>query len=70
MTSRGVFIGLLYGLIGSAYLVYGKRQGETWVIFAGFILLIFPYFISNGRLTVLVGTLLMLLPIAKLNAWF
>jgi hypothetical protein len=70
VTSRGVYAGLLYGLIGSAYLVYGKRQGKTWVIFAGFILLIFPYVISNGLLTVLVGTLLMLLPIAKLNAWF
>jgi len=66
----GIFVGLFYGLIGSAYLVYGKRQGETWFIFADFILLIFPYFISNGLLTVLVGTLLMLLPIAKLNAWF
>lgn len=57
-------------MIGTAYLVYGKRQGETRFIFAGFILLIFPYVISNGLLTVLVGTLLMLLPIAKLNAWF
>ena len=66
----GVFAGLFYGLIGTAYLVYGKRQGESWFIFAGFILLIFPCFISNGLLTVLVGTLLMLLPIAKLNAWF
>lgn len=66
----GFVVGLLYGLIGSAYLVYGKRQGETWFIFAGFILLIFPYFISNGLLTVLVGTVLMLLPIARVNDWF
>jgi hypothetical protein len=45
----GFFASLFYGLIGSAYLVYGKRQGETWFIFAGFMLLFFPYFITNGR---------------------
>ncbi|MFM7394752.1 MAG: hypothetical protein ACKO22_10420 [Cyanobium sp.] len=56
--------------MGSAYLVYVKRQGETWVIFAGFILLIFPYVFSNGRLTVLVGTLLLLLPLAERNDCF
>ncbi|MCS5693254.1 hypothetical protein NZK33_14860 [Cyanobium sp. FGCU-6] len=66
----GVVVGLLYGLIGSAYLVYGKRQGDTWFIFVGFTLLIFPYFITNALLAVLVGTALMLFPIARLNGWF
>lgn len=66
----GFFTSLFFGLIGSAYLVYGKRQGETWFIFIGFVLLIFPYFITNDLLTMLVGTLLMLFPIAKLKGWF
>ena len=57
-------------MIGSAYLALGKRQGETGFIFTGIILLILPCVISNGLLTVLVSTLLMLLPIAKRNDWF
>ena len=66
----GLFVSLLFGLIGSAYLVYGKRQGETWFIFTGFVMLIFPYFLSNVALSLLVGTALMLFPVAKLNGWF
>ena len=61
---------LLFGAIGGAYLLYGKRQFEPWYIVIGAALIIYPYFISNPLLTLLVGALLILLPIAKQREWF
>ena len=65
-----LFLSILFGVIGSAYLLYGKRQGEAWFILAGFALIIFPYFVSGLLLTLLVGVLFLLFPIAKHNEWF
>ena len=65
-----LFVSILFGVVGSAYLVYGKRQGEVWFIVAGFALIIFPYFVSGVFLTLLVGAVLLVFPIAKRNEWF
>ncbi len=65
-----LLLGLVFGVIGSAYIVYGKRQHEPWFLVMGFALVIYPYFISSALLTILVGALLGLLPIAKHREWF
>ena len=65
-----LFLGILFGVVGSAYLLYGKRQGEAWFILTGFALIIFPYFVSGVLLTLFVGVLLFLFPIAKHNECF
>jgi hypothetical protein len=65
-----LFVGILFGVVGSAYLLYGKRQREAWFILTGFALIIFPYFVSGVFLTLLVGGVLLVFPIAKHNEWF
>lgn len=70
--SNGVTLlfGLVFGAIGSAYIIYGKRQVEAWYMVFGFALVVYPYFVSNALLTVLIGVLLVLAPIAKQREWF
>jgi len=65
-----LLLGLVFGVIGSAYIVYGKRQHKPWFLVIGFALIIYPYFISSAPLTILVGVILVLLPIAKHKEWF
>lgn len=54
--------GVLFGSIGMGYFVYGKRQRRGVALVAGMLLCVFPYFVSNTILIVLLGALFMALP--------
>ena len=54
--------GMLFGAAGIGFFVYGKRQQAIVPLFAGIALCVFPYFISNVYVLVLVGVALMALP--------
>ncbi|HED17723.1 MAG TPA: hypothetical protein ENI64_13035 [Gammaproteobacteria bacterium] len=60
---------ILFGSIGIAYLVYGRKQRHVLALVTGLLLIVFPYFISNVMLLVSLGVLLVALPyiISKLN---
>jgi len=45
----------VFGVIGLAYFVYGKKQNCFLPLFCGMGLMAFPYFISNTVLLVVVG---------------
>ncbi len=60
-----LFLSLFIGLVGSAYILYGRRQYEPWFIACGFALVAYPYFVSSTLLTVIIGIALTLLPIAR-----
>jgi hypothetical protein len=64
-----LLFGIIFGAIGSAYIVYGRRQMEAWFFVSGFALIIYPYFVTNAFLTLLIGAVLMFLPIAKHREW-
>jgi len=64
-----LILGLIFGVIGSSYILYGRRQLEPWYIVSGFALVVYPYFFSNAFLILLIGTLLVLFPIAKGREW-
>jgi hypothetical protein len=64
-----LLLGLLFGIIGSAYLIYGKRSYEPWYIVTGFALIIYPYFVSGPLVTLLVGVALGIVPIARDRGW-
>lgn len=53
---------ILFGSIGMGYFVYGKKQQEALPLLAGIVLCIFPYFVSNVYIMVLVGIILTVLP--------
>lgn len=58
-----LFLSLVIGLVGSAYILYGRRQYEPWFIACGFALVAYPYFVTDTLITLLIGTVLVLLPI-------
>jgi hypothetical protein len=53
---------ILFGSIGMGYFVYGKKQQAALPLLAGIVLCIFPYFVSNVYIMVLVGIVLTVLP--------
>ena len=54
--------GVLFGSIGMGFFVYGKRQGAPVPLACGIALMVFPYFVSNNWIMVLVGAALMAVP--------
>jgi len=53
-----LFLSLMVSLIGSAYLMYGKRQMEMRFVAAGVGLMFFSYFVPSLLVTALVATLI------------
>lgn len=62
MNTATLLWGLLFGSIGLGYFIYGKKQKSPVPLMAGVGLMIFPYFVSNTYLLVVVGIALMALP--------
>ena len=42
-----LILGLIFGIIGSAYFVYGRKQQHASALFAGVALMIFPMLVSQ-----------------------
>jgi|APDOM4702015159_1054818.scaffolds.fasta_scaffold124871_2 hypothetical protein len=57
-----LFLNILFGAIGSGYLVYAKRQYSARFAIFGVLLMVFPYFISSAIGTLLAGAALMAAP--------
>jgi hypothetical protein len=57
-----VLIGMLAGVFGVAYFVYGKRQAKLVPLIAGVLLCIYPYFIEGVLWLSIVGLLLLAAP--------
>ncbi len=47
MTAGNLFAWLIFGLIGMAAFVYGRKQGRPKTLLIACLLMIYPYFISN-----------------------
>jgi hypothetical protein len=62
MSESTIWWGLLFGTLGIGYFVYGKRQRMVVALASGIALMVFPYFVSNAMLIVLIGALLLALP--------
>ena len=54
--------GMVFGSIGMGYFVYGKKQARAIALLSGIGLCVFPYFVSNVYLMVLIGIALMAFP--------
>jgi len=53
--------GVIFGSIGLGFFVYGKKQKAVIPLFCGIGLMVFPYFISNMYILVILGILLVAL---------
>ena len=65
-----LFLGLLFGAVGSGYLVYAKRQHNALFLVVGVALIVLPYFIASAILLVVVGLCLVAVPILHERGWF
>lgn len=53
---------VLFGAIGLGFFTYGKRQRAIVPLVTGITLFIFPYFVTNVYLLVLIGVVIMAVP--------
>jgi predicted membrane protein len=60
--SSQIVWGMIFGAIGLGFFVYGKRQQAIVPLLTGIALFVFPYFISNAYLLVIVGIALVAVP--------
>jgi hypothetical protein len=54
--------GVLFGAIGSGYMLYGKKQKAPVPLLCGLALVVVPYFIVNTLLLIAAGVALSALP--------
>ena len=57
-----LWVEFLFGLIGTGYILYGKKQGHFLALGCGLALAVFPYFIGSFVALAIVGLLLAALP--------
>lgn len=62
MNTASLLWGLLFGSIGLGFFIYGRRQRAIVPLLCGLALIIFPYFVSNNILMVVIGAALMAIP--------
>ena len=58
-----LFLGLVFGAVGSGYLVYAKRQQSAMFLIFGVALILFPYFVSGIVATVTIGAIIAAVPL-------
>lgn len=57
-----IIFSTFFGAIGLGYIVYGRKEQKGLPLLAGVGLSVFPFFISNLLLVILIGAGLILLP--------
>ena len=58
MTTANIFAGIIFGSIGFAAFVYGKKQESFKALVIGLILMVYPYFVTNPIALYAIGIVL------------
>jgi hypothetical protein len=58
MSGANLIGGLIFGTVGFAAFLYGKKQAGPRAMVIGIVLMVFPYFISNTLLLYAIGGVL------------
>lgn len=63
MESESMLIwGMVFGSIGLGFFIYGKKQKKIVPLISGLALFMFPYFIADITMLMIVGAILIVLP--------
>ena len=54
--------GIIFGSIGMGYFIYGKKQKVAMPMICGVLLMVYPYFVTNTLVLILVGIALTAVP--------
>lgn len=57
-----LFWGVIFSAIGLGFFMYGKQQKASIPLGCGIALMLYPYFVSNTILMVLIGLVLIAIP--------
>ena len=57
-----LFVGLIAGVFGMAYFVYGKRQAKFTPMISGVLLCVYPYFFDSLVWLCVIGAMLLAAP--------
>jgi hypothetical protein len=57
-----LFLGLLFGAVGTVYLIVGRKEHDALYLIVGFALIIYPYIFSSAILIIIIGIALSLIP--------
>jgi hypothetical protein len=61
-SSAQIIWGVLFGAIGLGFFTYGRRQKAAVPFLVGIAMFVFPYFVTNAYVMVLIGILLAATP--------
>ena len=50
LNAQFLFASLVWGSVGAAYLIYGKKQGEWWPALGGLAMIAISYFVASALL--------------------
>ena len=59
---NGLIIGLIAGVFGAAYFVYGKRQSKFSPMISSVLLCVYPYFTDSMLWLCVIGAVLLAAP--------
>ncbi len=62
-TPGALFVGLAAGILGMAYIVYGRRAQRPPFLVTGIALCVYPYLVPGLLLQIIVGVLLAIVPV-------
>jgi len=62
LNTSSLLWGLFFGSAGLGFFIYGKKQKAVVPLACGLALMVFPYFVTNTLLLVLIGFALIALP--------
>jgi len=57
-----LMLGMILGVIGSAYFVYGRKQRHAVALISGIALVVFPMFVSQALWLIIGGLAFVALP--------
>jgi len=57
-----LFFSFVIGSVGLAYFVYGKKMTELSFMLFGLLLMVYPYFIPNIILSIIIGLVFLMGP--------
>jgi hypothetical protein len=62
MSEASLLWGVLFSAIGVGYFIYGRRQGKTIPLLCGVVLLVYPYFMPNTAVLLVIGAIFVAVP--------
>ena len=57
-----LMLSVFFGALGAGYVMYGRKQRALSPFLSGVALMVFPYFVTGGPLTLLLGAAIAAVP--------